>query len=272
MCSTVVEQRDLQHLLALEAAVQRSSVPLERNLDVSTYSLVALAELLTLRDRWSAAGHAVKLLGAIERPLLQSVRAVVASDNVRDSCLAACGCLKVPAAPDHAFADSQQRFLLGASAALKRAKFPTVARQRLLGAFGELIDNVFEHAGVRRWSIAAYEVDAEGRFTASVMDCGEGVLAGYLRNGMLTSESSATDALNLAVVEHRSSTGRSDRGLGFTQLMDALRSLDAFVRVRSDDASITLQGGATSSGVHPRLAEEFRLSGFVVSFRTWCNN
>jgi hypothetical protein len=264
------ERRDLQRLLTIEAAIQHNSTTSRQTLDVATYSLVALAELLTLRESWLTRGHAVKLRGTPNRPLLGVIRQVFADEGVGDSCLETCGCLKIPSVPEMTFADRQQRFLLGASGAMQRAGYPTIARQRLLGAFGELIDNVFQHAGLCRWSLAAYEVDAEARFNASVMDRGEGVIAGYLRHGALGSTSSAAEALNRAVIQHRSCTGRSDRGLGFKQLMDALRSLDAFVRVRSDEASVTLRGGATSPDEPPRLAEEYKLPGFVVSFRTLC--
>jgi hypothetical protein len=270
--SNVVQQDDFERVLVIEAAMHRADVLGQQVFDASTESLLALGELLALRRQWERQGRVVLLRGTARRPVLSAIREVSTEGGGPLAAGQQAGCLRLPpvAAPlterDESFDENLHRYLMGASGALTGAGFPDKARQRLLGALGELLDNVFQHTGGCQWALSAYEVDSSGRFSAVVADDGEGVLASYRRNGQLDAHDSASQALDLAVLQHRSCTGRADRGLGFRELMDALRSLDALIRVRSDDASLTLAAGAAASGEPARLSEEFELRGFVVGF------
>jgi hypothetical protein len=268
----VVQQDDFERVLVIEAAMHREDAVGHQVIDASTESLLALGELLTLRRHWESQGKVVRLRGTARRPVLNAIREVSTGGRGPLAAAHQAGCLRLPpiAAPlterDESFDESVNRYLMGASGVLAGASFPDKARKRLLGALGELLDNVFQHAGRSQWALSAYEVDGSGRFSAVVADDGEGVLASYHRNGQLGLQEGASQALDLAVLQHRSCTGRSDRGLGFRELMDALRSLDALIRVRSDDASLTLAAGGAASGEPARLSEEFELRGFVVGF------
>lgn len=268
----MVQQDDFERVLAIEAAIHRADAVGPQVVDASTESLLALGELLALRRQWDRQGKVVRLRGTARRPVLGAIRQVSTGGGGPLVAVRHAGCLRLPpiATPlterDESFDESVNRYLMGASGVLAGAGFPDKARQRLLGALGELLDNVFQHTGRSQWALSAYEVDGSGRFSAVVADDGEGVLASYRRNGQLGLQDGASQALDLAVLQHRSSTGRTDRGLGFRELMDALRSLDALIRVRSDDASLTLAAPAAASGESARLSEEFELRGFVVGF------
>lgn len=268
----MVPQDDFERVLAIEAAMHRADTNGQQVLDASTGSLLALGELLALRRQWEKQGKAVRLRGTNRRPVLSAIREASTEGRGPLSTGRQAGCLRLPqvtaplAERDESFDENLHRYLLGASEVLASAGFPDKARQRLLGALGELLDNVFQHTGGCQWALSAYEVDGNGRFSAVVADDGEGVLASYRRNGQVGLQDGASQALDLAVLQHRSCTGRADRGLGFRELMDALRSLDALIRVRSDDASLTVAAGALASGEPARLSEEFELRGFVVGF------
>ncbi|WP_140628310.1 hypothetical protein [Methylibium rhizosphaerae] len=268
----MAKQDDFERVLVIESAMHRAEAPGTELFDASKESLLALGELLALRRQWERQGKVVRLRGTARRPVLSVVREVSTTPGCSFAAGQHAGCLRLPpvssplAERDESFDENLNRYLMGASGVLTGAGFPDKARQRLLGALGELLDNVFQHTGGCQWALSAYEVDDGGRFSAIVADDGEGVLASYRRNGQLGSQDNASQALDLAVLQHRSCTGRADRGLGFKELMDALRSLDALVRVRSDDASLTLAAGAAASGEPARLSEEFELRGFVVGF------
>lgn len=149
-----------------------------------------------------------------------------------------------------------------ARAVLRSAGMPDAASLRLSGALHELLNNVDEHAGQNATCLAGFEVQ-DGTASLCVADTGAGVLAGFQTGGVAAVPRSASEALQWAVIEHRSRTGRRDRGTGFETVVNAFRTLDASMRVRSDDASLELvQHG---SDVDSLLRKQGQLSGFVVS-------
>ncbi len=149
-----------------------------------------------------------------------------------------------------------------ARAALKTAGMPDTAALRLSGALHELLNNVDEHAGPNATCLAGFEVE-DGFASLCVADTGAGVLAGFRSGGASLQPKSSTEALHWAVIEHRSRTGRPERGTGFETVVNAFRTLDASMRVRSDDGSLELvQQG---SDVDSLLRKQGQLGGFVVS-------
>ncbi len=159
-------------------------------------------------------------------------------------------------------ADEATDFCDEAQRVLKACGMPDLSAVRLSGALHALLDNVDEHAGPDATCLAGFEV-SEGMATLCVADTGMGVLAGYRSGASMMQPKDAGQALDWAVVEHRSRTGRADRGTGFETVVNALRTLDASMRVRSDDASLELvQQG---SDVDSLLRKQGHLTGFVVS-------
>jgi hypothetical protein len=206
----VVQQDDFERVLVIEAAMHRVDAVGQQVFDASAESLLALGELLALRRQWERQGRVVRLRGTARRPVLSAIREVSTEGGGPLAAAQHAGCLRLPpiAAPlterDESFDEILNRYLMGASGVLTGAGFPDKARRRLLGAFGELLDNVFQHAGACQWALSAYEVDRSGRFSAVVVDDGEGVLASYRRNGQLGPHDGAGQALDLAVLQHRS--------------------------------------------------------------------
>lgn len=152
-----------------------------------------------------------------------------------------------------------QKFLIALLRAAIGAGMPKTAAQALAGATGELVDNISQHAGPGEDALAAFNVEPSSLWL-SVGDAGQGMLPTYSTYPDVTS---AKDALRVAVVQHRSSTGDPERGLGFRGLLRALGSLDASLRVRTGDASLECEGPA---GSRPWVSrEQVQLAGCVIS-------
>lgn len=161
--------------------------------------------------------------------------------------------------PSEADELESQRFLLALLRAATSAGMPRPAAQAIAGAAGELLDNITQHAGTGEDALAAFSTEA-GSLWLSVGDAGQGMLPTYSKYPVVTS---AKDALQMAVVEHRSSTGEPERGQGYRDLLRALGSLDASLRVRTGDASLECEGVA---GSRPWVSrEQVQLVGCVVS-------
>jgi hypothetical protein len=149
-----------------------------------------------------------------------------------------------------------------ARVALRDAGMVSQAATRLSGALHELLGNVDEHAGSNATCIAGYSLEEDGAWVC-VADTGDGVLSGYQSAPLTDKPEDACEALRWAVLKHRSRTGDPGRGTGFRTVVNALRSLDGSLRVRSDDASLELvQQG---SDVRSVVREQGNLFGFVVS-------
>jgi hypothetical protein len=97
----------------------------------------------------------------------------------------------------------------------------------------------------------------------AVADTGQGVVRGYVSSFPDLAGLDAATALGWAVVDHRSRFGGTGRGTGFSTVMRAMLTLDAALRVRSDDASIEIEGA--SIGADWVVRDQDSLSGFVVS-------
>ena len=135
------------------------------------------------------------------------------------------------------------------------------ASSLLKGATLELLTNIHEHAGGGARGISLFETFAGG-VELCVADAGQGVVAGYVSANPQLEGITAERALTKALVEHESRLP-GGRGTGYKTVANAMRSLDATMRVRSGDASLEIEG-------HPSEAEwlsreQVELRGFVVS-------
>ena len=225
------------------------------DVDAAGAPLGVLIELLLLKR---AARTKVAISDASERG--QLFRELLKSDQVF-RCKAGLGLYN--AKSKHvALEGAASDFCAEARGALRTAGVPDVAALRLSGALFELLDNVDEHAGDNATCLAGYAVEGN-EATLCVADTGIGVHAGFRSANALPMPKDAGEALRWAVLEHRSRTGRPDRGTGFETVVNAFRSLDASMRVRSDDASLELvQQGSDADAL---VRKQGHLSGFVVS-------
>lgn len=227
--------------------------------DTRKLQLGPLVELLSFRRRSVPAGAELKLLGN-GTPLSAALKAMPPDTAWAYRISGSVGALRVQAGrPSDGDDIVQQQFLMDIRKQLELDGVSKSSAQALTGAAGELIDNIGQHAGPQCEALAAFEI-TPGSLWLAVGDSGVGALATY---STMPEVQSARQALEMGVVEHRSSTGDPTRGLGFRQVLGALRSMDAMLRVRSGDASLEIEGVSGSGRWMSR--EQQHLCGFVVS-------
>ena len=226
----------------------------------SQLELGPLAELLVLRRQQQTAGRTLRLNGEGDARHA-AIRAASATVAGQVQLGRQAGAFQIRGSGEsvelagHGFALAVGRYA-------QDAGMPDDASRLLKGAFAELIGNVSEHAGDDANGIAAYDLRANEIWLA-VADTGQGVVRGYVSNSPNLAGLDAATALGWAVVDHRSRFSEPGRGTGFSTVMRAMLTLDAALRVRSDDASIEIEGA--SSGANWVVRDQDSLSGFVVS-------
>jgi hypothetical protein len=137
----------------------------------------------------------------------------------------------------------------------------------LMGAIGELQDNVFEHSGRPASGLLAYGA-GNGAFELVVADAGRGVLASLRENPEFAHLSDSGAALRVAASDGASRYARSTgHGYGIGQLFRALAHHAAELRFRSGDHALRLCGDAPSLTGQVELAQKAWLDGLVVSVR-----
>lgn len=137
----------------------------------------------------------------------------------------------------------------------------------LIGALGELQENVYQHSGRPETGLVAYAA-ANGTFEFVVADAGVGVLASLQQNPEFAQLADSGEALRVAVSDGASRHGRaSGRGYGIGQLFRALAHDSAELRFRSGDHALRLWGDAPSLRGQFEVAQKARLDGLIVTVR-----
>ncbi len=137
----------------------------------------------------------------------------------------------------------------------------------LIGAIGELQDNVFEHSGQPASGLLAYGVSS-GTFEFVVADAGRGVLASLRENQEYAHLTDSGSALRVAISDGASRYARNTgHGYGVGQLFRALANHSAELRFRSGDHALRLWGHTPSLTGQVELTQKAWLSGLVVSVR-----
>ena len=157
-------------------------------------------------------------------------------------------------------------FKLEAHKAALAAGFPSQAVGRLMGAMGEIADNVLEHS---ESASTGFVVFAGGprSFEFAVADDGIGALASLRSNPEYAYLADEGDALQCALTDGESRFGKAaQRGTGFSTLFKSLVNMNATLRFRSGDHALGMQGKSPTL-VNAHVARKPRASGFMVSVR-----
>jgi hypothetical protein len=137
----------------------------------------------------------------------------------------------------------------------------------LMGALGELQDNVFEHSGRPDSGVVAYAA-GDGAFEFVVADAGRGVLASLRENPEFSLLVDSGTALRVAASDGASRHARgTGHGYGIGQLFRALAHGAAELRFRSGDHALRLWGDAPSLIGHVELAQKAWLDGLTITVR-----
>jgi anti-sigma regulatory factor (Ser/Thr protein kinase) len=219
-----------------------------------------LAELLVLRRQWQSQGRAFRLDTEGDQRCA-AVRRVAKPGALSGWHGEGVGAFHIDGG-DEAAELAGHEFAMTAGRLASEVGMPADAARLWRGAFAELIGNVNEHAGGGARGIAVYEFRTNAVWIA-VADNGQGVVRGYVSSGQGLDALDAATALTWAVADHRSRFSEPGRGTGFSTVMRAMLTLDAALRVRSDDASIETEEPAL--GVNWVVRDQDYLGGFVVS-------
>ena len=170
--------------------------------------------------------------------------------------------------PDAADSFEWDQWAKHAENAATRAGCPRGLLAGLLGALGELQDNVYAHSGRPESGLVAYAASSEA-FEFVVADCGMGVLASLRQNEEFAGIDNAGSAMQIAISDGASRLGKnSGRGFGIGQLFRALAHDRGDLRFRSDDYALRLWGDAPSLTGHVEIGQKARLPGFIISVRS----
>jgi hypothetical protein len=143
--------------------------------------------------------------------------------------------------------------------------FPKLVAAGIIGAMGELLDNVLRHSQKPDTGLAAYAA-TPGAFEIVVADSGVGVLASLRECPDYSDLHDAGAALKVAVADGNSRFGRaSGNGFGMGQMFRALANHDGQLRFRSDDHALAVRGHSPSLQGHVELGHKARLTGLTIS-------
>ncbi|WFU24986.1 hypothetical protein QA649_01675 [Bradyrhizobium sp. CB1717] len=155
-------------------------------------------------------------------------------------------------------------FKLEAHKAALAAGFPSQAVSRLMGAMGEIADNVLEHSNAAATGFVVFS-GRPGSFEFAIADDGIGALASLRSNPEYAHLTDEGDALQCALTDGESRFGKAaQRGTGFSTLFRSLVNMNASLRFRSGDHALSMQGTSPTL-VNAHVARKPRASGFMVS-------
>jgi hypothetical protein len=155
-------------------------------------------------------------------------------------------------------------FYLSAQRAAELSGFPKKLAQGLVGAIGELEDNIHDHRRPRT-ALVAYRSVAAGVFEFVVGDAGVGVLHSLKESGYYPGLTDSGDAMRVALTDGATRHGpQSGHGLGFRPLFTALANRHGSLRFRSGD-HVLLISGKNPSLARAVIAQRAASPGFVVS-------
>lgn len=156
-------------------------------------------------------------------------------------------------------------WVVRAEQAAKRAGLVGTLPAQLMGALGELKDNVIEHSGNPSSGLIAYGATAH-TFEFVVADAGVGVLASLRQNPEFARLPDAGEALRAAASDGVSRYGRaSGHGFGVGQVFRALASHSGRLRFRSDDFAWSLSGDSPSLTGKTELVQKAWLTGLTIT-------
>lgn len=222
-----------------------------------------LIELVRARQRYPEAFASVVL----EAPFVATIEAALNRDTVTGTEKnAQAGVFPLQRlGADGEQSDLWQLWASRADQAALAAGFPAQIAAEIVGALGELQDNIFRHSGAERTGLVAFAA-RPGTFEVVVSDNGIGVLASLHSHADYAGIEDAGVALKVAVADGESRFGRdSGCGFGMGQMFRALANHDGDLRFRSDDHALEVRGHSPSLQGRVQLRQKASLPGLTIS-------
>jgi len=146
---------------------------------------------------------------------------------------------------------------------LVAAGFSTDSARAIVAAFGEMVNNVWDHSMSDYPGLVAYEVQ-EKRATFCIADVGVGVLHSLRQNPRFESLKTSNAALNLALKDGVSRFDGQGRGYGFSDLLRGVANQWGIARLRTGEATVVLDHTSEGRTRHSSYAPF--LPGLQVAF------
>lgn len=145
----------------------------------------------------------------------------------------------------------------------EQAGVPRRLAQALSGSLNEMASNGLEHSGNVNSCVAGYRW-RRGFFEYVVSDSGVGVLSSLQTNPDYRWVSDSGQALNVAIRDGESRYGKgTGRGMGFHDLITNLARRGSFVRFRTGDHALIIDG--TGETIREEIRQTANFDGFLVS-------
>jgi anti-sigma regulatory factor (Ser/Thr protein kinase) len=162
-------------------------------------------------------------------------------------------------------------FCVAAEHAAVQEGFPKSVSAQLIGAIGEMQDNIYEHSRAADTGIVVFRAQP-GSFEFLLADRGVGVLQSLSTCPDYEHLTDHGEALRLALTDGISRYGAgSGRGRGFRPLFIGLANLNAALRFRSGDHALTIDGQNPKS-TPAKLAQKPKIDGFFASANCLLHN
>ena len=158
-----------------------------------------------------------------------------------------------------------QQWLLHAENAAKNRGFPAALVASLVGALGEMQDNVYQHSGAAYTGLVVYAV-TDRSFEFVVADRGKGVLETLRQNPdyahLPDAGAALAEAIKTGVSRFPTASGR---GQGFVQLCRSMVTDRVELRFRSGDHALMLCPTSDPLNGDQRLSHKSALAGMTIS-------
>jgi hypothetical protein len=156
------------------------------------------------------------------------------------------------------------RFCSAAQKAAVEGGFTKQGARQLTAALGEMLDNIYQHSKMPETGLAVFGAQP-GVFEFVVADRGIGVLQSLRECSEYARLLDHGDALEVALTDGCSKHGSNTKhGLGFRSLFVGLSNLNGYLRFRSGDHALTIEGTNPKCIPWRKIAKP-RISGFLAS-------
>jgi len=157
-------------------------------------------------------------------------------------------------------------FCVAAQFAAVDAGFPRAIAAQLVGAIGEMEGNIHEHSKAANSGVLVFQATT-GTFEFVVADRGVGVLASLNGCPAYAALADHGEALRLTLTDGVTRYGdTANRGHGFRSLFTGLANLNGYVRFRSGDHALTIEGDGPTI-ISAKLAKKTPTNGLFASVR-----
>lgn len=248
-------------------AVERRQINVAPHLaKAQAVTIGPLVELAMLERQWPASGLAVSVLPNC--PLQHALRNALTPGSLHPAeglfNQVRFGFVQTGRDPLAEDQSKWDRFCLSAQGAAVAVGLPKQMGRQLIGAMREIEDNVHLHSGRARDGIVGYRATV-GAFEFVVADSGIGALQSLRSNPRHADLRDAGTAIHRALTDGVSRFDEeSGHGFGFHSLFVGLANSNGFLRFRSGDHTLTLDG-ASPSLLLEKIEQRSDFQGFSAS-------